>query len=131
MDDIRFLALDEVLGLHSRQLARYGGRDGILDANLVQSALAQPQAAMFGEYLHEDIAAMAAAYLFHFAGAQGFVDGNKRTGTVCATVFLEINGYELDCTDDELYDVTMNVANHQVDKASLAQWIRERLAPIS
>lgn len=130
MDAIHFLSLEDVLGLHSRQLARYGGRDGILDANVVESALAQPQATMFGEYLHEDMADMAAAYLFHFAAAQGFIDGNKRTGAVCSTVFLERNGYELDCTDDDLYEVTMLVANHRLEKPALAAWIRQRLAPI-
>ena len=129
MDAIRFLTLDDVLGLHRRQLARYGGRDGILDQNVVESALAQPQATMFGNYLHEDVAAMAAAYLFHFAAAQGFIDGNKRTGAVCATTFLGMNGYEIDCTDDELYEVTMEVANHRLEKAPLGDWIRDRLVP--
>ena len=130
MDEIRFLTLEEVLGLHSRQLARYGGRDGILDRNVVESALAQPQAAMFGAYLHEDVAAMAAAYLYHSAAAQGFVDGNKRTGTVCAATFLALNGYDLDCTEDELYDVAMEVANHRLEKAPLADWIRDHLIPL-
>ena len=94
MKEIAFLTLDDVIGLHSRQLARHGGRDGVLDQNTVQSALAQPQATM-----------------------------------LCATVFLGRNGYELACTDDELYDVTMEVANHRMDKAALAGWIRVRLAP--
>ena len=73
---------------------------------------------------------MTAAYLFHFAAAQGFVDGNKRTGAVCATTFLALNGYDLDCTDDELYDVTMEVANHRLEKGPLGDWIRERIAPV-
>src|SRR4051812_41929036 len=61
-----------------------------------ESATAQPQATMFGEYRHADIAEMAAAYLSHFAAAQGFVDGNKRTAAGAATVFLARNGYMLD-----------------------------------
>lgn len=38
---------------------------------------------------------MAAAYLFHIVMNHPFVDGNKRTGTVAALVFLEWNGMEL------------------------------------
>jgi death on curing protein len=131
VDEVTFLTFDEVLALHTDQLSRYGGRDGILDPNVVKSAIAQARVTMFGQYLHSDIAEMAAAYLCHFAAAQGFVDGNKRTGAVCALVFLERNGYTVDCTEDEFYDVTMGVANHLIDKLSLGNWIRERLLPIA
>src|SRR5688500_12168877 len=87
-----------------------------------------PQSAMCGEYLHSDIAEMAAAYLFHFAAAQGFVDGNKRTAVVTTVEFLGRNGYILNCSDMEIYDVTMGVANHRLDKAAAADWIRGHLA---
>jgi death-on-curing protein len=129
VDEITFLTIDDLLELHSDQLARYGGMDGILDRNVVESALAQPQATMFGEFLHTDIAEMAAPYLFHFAAAQGFVDGNKRTAAVAAAVFLARNGYRLNCADDELYDVTIAVANNTLQKPSIGDWIRERIVP--
>ena len=129
MDPIDFLTFDDIVELHREQLAVYGGADGFIDENVVRSAVAMPQSTMFGEYLHSDIAEMAAAYLFHFAAAQGFVDGNKRTAVVATVEFLGRNGYVLDCTDMEVYDVTMGVANHSVDKAGAADWIRDHLAP--
>jgi death-on-curing protein len=129
VDEITFLTLGDVVEIHSDQLARYGGLDGFLDRNVVESALAQPQATMFGQFLHADIAEMAAAYLFHFAASQGFVDGNKRTAAVCAGVFLARNGYRLACTDEELYVVTMAAANNQLQKPRIADWIRDHLAP--
>jgi death-on-curing protein len=129
MDEINFLSFDDLLEIHSRQLALYGGGEGFIDRNVVESALAQPQASMFGRYLHEDVAVMAAAYLFHFAAAQGFVDGNKRTAAGCATIFLARNGYDLDCTADELYELTMNVANNRMRKEEAGEWIRERVVP--
>ena len=131
MDDITFLSFDDVLLIHADQLERYGGLEGFIDRNIVESAVAQPKASMFGRYLHEDVAEMAAAYLFHFAAAQGFVDGNKRTAAACATIFLERNGYELGCSADQLYDLTMAVANRQMDKEAAGDWIRERLLPIT
>jgi len=127
VDEITFLTIDDVLEIHSRQLALYGGLEGFIDRNVVESATAQPQASMFGQYLHEDLAEMAAAYLFHFAAAQGFADGNKRTAAACATVFLGRNGYELGCTDDELYELTMAVANGRMTKEEAGDWIRDRL----
>lgn len=129
VDEIEFLTMDDLLALHSDQLARYGGLEGFIDRNQVESALAQPQATMFGAYLHTDIAEMAAAYLFHFAASQGFVDGNKRTGAVSTGVFLARNGYRLDCTNDDLYELTMDVANGGKMKPAVADWIRDRLVP--
>jgi len=129
MDDITFLSLDDVIEVHRRQLDLYGGSDGFIDRNVVESAAAQPAMSMFGQYLHEDVAEMAAAYLFHFAAAQGFVDGNKRTAAGCATVFLGRNGYELGCTEDDLYELTMAIANGRMSKEEAGDWIRDRLAP--
>ena len=130
MSDIYFLTLQDVLDIHDDQLKRYGGRAGFVDENVVKSAVAQPQAKMFGQYLHPDIPSMAAAYLFHFAAAQGFADGNKRTGAATATEFLARNGYMLSCNWEELYDTTMRVANSTMDKDEIADWILERLVAI-
>jgi death-on-curing protein len=87
-----FLSVVEVLFLHEEQLARYGGGTGIRDIGLLESAVAQPQATFGSEYLHADLFQMAAAYAFHIAQNQPFVDGNKRTGLVAALVFLDLNG---------------------------------------
>jgi death-on-curing protein len=129
-EEIIFLTLEEVKTLHADQLANYGGSEGFIDQRVVESAIAQPQAGMFGEYLHKDLAEMAAAYLFHLAASQGFVDGNKRTAVACADVFLNLNGYDLQCTPIELYEVTMRVANGAMGKQDIADWIRDRIEPI-
>ena len=45
---------------------------------------------------------MAAAYAFHIAESQGFVDGNKRAGLAAATAFLAMNVYDLIEREDRL-----------------------------
>jgi death-on-curing protein len=60
MDPV-FLTLDEVVEIHRDQIRRYGGRAGIRDLGLLQSALAMPVARFEGEFLHKDIFEMAAA----------------------------------------------------------------------
>ena len=131
MDEIDFLSFDDVVAIHAEQLALHGGRDGFIDEGVVRSAIAQPQASMFGDYLHQGLPEMAAAYLFHLAASQGFVDGNKRTAVVAALEFLARNGYDLDCSDLDVYDVTMRIANHQMTKDELGDWFRERMVPLS
>lgn len=70
---------------------RYGGNPGIRGLDLFKSALAMPRAGMREEYFHAVIAEMIAAYLFHIVKNHPFTGGNKRTGTIAALVFLELN----------------------------------------
>ena len=130
MDPIDFLTFEDVIAIHAEQLELHGGRDGFIDEGVVRSAVAQPQASMFGNFLHEDLAEMAAAYLFHLAASQGFVDGNKRAAVVAAVEFLNRNGYDLECSDLDIYDATMRIANHQMDKLAAADWLRDRMTPL-
>jgi death on curing protein len=88
-----FLDLDEVLLIHREQLLRFGGGAGLRDQGLLESAIAMPRATFGGQFVHESLFAMAAAYAFHLAENQPFLDGNKRTAVLSAVVFLEINGY--------------------------------------
>lgn len=119
-----FLTLAEVVEIHRDQIARYGGRPGIRDVVLLESAVSMPQAAMGGEYLHDDVFEMAAAYLFHIVKNHPFVDGNKRTGAVAALVFLEINAVEIVLDEDELVDIVVSVAEGRMQKRDVAAFLR-------
>lgn len=88
-----FLTVEEVLIIHDEQIEEYGGIHGIRDKGLLESAVMMAQASFGGEYLHQNLFEMAAAYAFHIAENQSFFDGNKRTALVSALVFLDINGF--------------------------------------
>jgi death-on-curing protein len=120
-----FLTLDEVLEIHRVQLERWGGADGTRDLGAIESAIAQPQATFDGEYLHGDLFAMAAAYAFHVAEAQAFVDGNKRTGLDVALTFLVLNGVRIPEQEDVLYLAMIEIAERKMTKPQLATLLRE------
>ena len=90
-----------------------------------------PQQGFGGAYVHEDLAAMAAAYLYHIAENQPYVDGNKRTAVAAALVFLAVNGQRLEVDEIELYKVTLSLANREgqvrSSKRDVADFIREHL----
>lgn len=119
-----FLNLSEVLFIHRDQIKRYGGEPGIRDLGLLQSAIAMPGAGFRDRFLHRDLFEMAAAYLFHITKNHPFVDGNKRTGVVCALVFLELNGIEIDAGDDTLIDMVISVAEGRAGKEAIADFFR-------
>ncbi len=125
MTDPDSLTVEDVLLLHDEQLAVYGGGPGVRDAGALDSAVAVPASTFGGTMLHADLFEMAAAYAFHLAQNQPFVDGNKRTGLAAGLVFLEINGVTIDDPVGRLYQAMIDIANHTLDKAGLAKLLRE------
>ncbi len=83
------------------------------------------QASFGGEFLHQNLFEMVAAYTFHIAENQGFLDGNKRTALVSALVFLDINGFLILDKEMKLYDAMIAIANREMDKYDLADLLKE------
>lgn len=120
-----FLSKSLVLKIHHRQVEKFGGTAGVRDEGLLESALAQPQATFFGEYLHPTIYEQAAAYLYHIARNHPFIDGNKRTAFAVMDTFLRINGYILNTDDEETYILVLKVAQGSSNKKEIAQYLEQ------
>ena len=114
------------MDIHHASLERHGGIDGLRDPGLLDSTLMQPEATYY--YGQGDLAAIAAAYAFHIAQNQPFLDGNKRTALGSALLFLKANGVDVDKYDDvQLYDAMIGIAEKRIDKAGLARIFRRNL----
>ena len=120
-----FLTLAETIELHEYQIRHFGGTNGLRSLDLLKSAVGMPASTFNGNYLHPTIPDMAAAYLFHIVKDHPFLDGNKRIGTMAALVFLELNGYDFDATDDELTEVVLQVAGGTMPKDSLSLFFQQ------
>jgi death-on-curing protein len=122
MKMVKFLTLSEVLLILDDQINNYGGTYGIRDINLLSSAVYMPESSFEGQYLHETIPAMAAAYAFHICQNHPFIDGNKRVALASSLIFLDINRYEFICKDDILYNKIMSVAKSETKKEELIKF---------
>ncbi len=69
-----------------------------------------------------------AAYAFHIAQNQPFVDGNKRTGLAAALVFLDLNGLEVRDPEGLLHGAMLDLAERRLDKEGLAVILRKLAA---
>ena len=99
------------------------------DQGAFEATVAMPQAAFGGQYLHEDLPAMAAAYFFHIVKNHPFEDGNKRTDLGALVVFLDLNEFTITADDDVLIDLTLAVAQSQITKAQPTQQLRAMAVP--
>ncbi|MDR8393665.1 type II toxin-antitoxin system death-on-curing family toxin [Aliifodinibius sp. S!AR15-10] len=122
---IKFLDKKTILAFHQDQVKIYGGKQGVRDEALLESALAQPQASFEGEYVHSSIFEMAAAYGFHICKNHPFFDGNKRTALVAVYTFLYVNGYRLQADKKNLYAVIIDLAGGNFEKEELAEFLEE------
>jgi death on curing protein len=128
MNEPVFLSETDVLELHRRGLEQHGGMDGLRDPGAFASALHQPEAVWF--YAQGDLFELAAAYAFHLAQNQPFIDGNKRVAVATALAFLELNGVNTSpCLDEIFYDTMIAIAEKRLDRGGLAAVFRAHLSP--
>jgi death-on-curing protein len=129
MKEPEWILLSSVMAIHAEQLAEHGGREGVLNENGLQSAIASPQN-HFHYDTENDIASLAAQYAFSLACNQVFEDGNKRTAAVVCESFLILNGYSLDASEEKSYAMFVRLSVKDIDAEQMAEWIRDRLKPL-
>ncbi len=115
---------DVVHAIHEAQISEHGGALGFGIWALLASALDRPRSA--ASYLDPDVAELAALYALRVIKNHPFVDGNKRVGAVLLELFLDLNGYELTATDEEMLPVILAAASGTIGAAELADWIRNK-----
>ncbi len=108
LDPEQAVATVERMGLHVR------------DEGLLSSALARPAASVFGKDAYETLELKAAALMSSIARNQALFDGNKRTAWVLTVAFLNLNGFDLDMTQGEKYELVLAVATGTMELDEIA-----------
>jgi death on curing protein len=122
MKEPYWLTTEECLALHDMMLSQYGGIAGVRDENLLESALAKPR--QLFAYGKPNMAEMAAAYAAGIVKNHPFLDGNKRTGFMLGTGFLERNGFEFHATEVDAALRTLALAAGKMSEAAYAAWLK-------
>ena len=119
-----YLTVNEVLLLHARLIQRTGGSRGLRDMGLLESAVARPRAAFAGADLYPDLWSKAAALMHSLALNHPFVDGNKRVALTAAGVFLDLNEYRMNASNQEVVDLILSVIAGELDIEAIAAWLQ-------
>jgi death-on-curing protein len=107
-----FLDLEALLHVATRAL---GTEPEVRDYGLLEAALARPQTSAFGHDAYPRIHDKAAALLHSLARNRALVDGNKRLALAATIAFYGINGMRLTLTNDEAYELVIEVASGRLD----------------
>ena len=100
----------------------FGGSHGVRDENRLRSLVESPQLVAFGVEQYDTVLQKAAAYMRNCIADHVFVDGNKRTGTSLAAIFLARHEVRLTATPKELEDFAVQVAVEHLSVEDTARW---------
>ncbi len=121
--------VEVVLAIHEQVLTAHGGSPGIRSRELLESAVAAPQATMMGQPMISDPIEIAAAYLFYLCSNHPFVDGNKRMALATCLVFLSENGFleNEELAVDDWENFTLAVAAGVLGRDEITATLRKLL----
>lgn len=99
------------------------------DESLLDSALAKP----YNVFAYADapnIFQLAASCAFGIARNHAFIDGNKRTALVVSLTLLDLNGWDITSSKEEMYFTFLHLAEGVISEAELAEWFRSHAVPL-
>lgn len=116
-----------IISIHSQLISTFGGSDGIKDENMLESAINAPFQTFSGEDLFPTIYQKAARLGFGLVSNHPFIDGNKRIAAHAMLIFLDLNGIEMQYTNDELSEIFLAIADNRAKYDDLLSWIIEHV----
>jgi len=111
-----------LLAVHSMLMNRFGGLDGPVDCDIMDSALSKPR----NHYLYEkcnDLHMLAALYADGIVRNHPFTDGNKRTAFMAAYIFLARNNINLQSDEASVVTMTRSLAASEIQTKDYANWL--------
>ena len=125
--DVRYLDVEDVL---HRPRLEVGPEVGLRDRSLLESAVERPRQSAFGEDAYPTLAHKAAALLESLAGNHPFLDGNKRISVLASFVFLELNGFEVEASNDDVVETVLDLITRKIDLAELVTRLEAWMRPV-
>lgn len=112
-EEVDYLFLEHLLHIARRTV----GAVEVRDIGLLESAAARPRTSVFGEDAYPGLLPKAAALVHSIAKNHALVDGNKRLALAALIGFLGVNGMRLTLSNDEAYDLIIDIITGGLDDA--------------
>ena len=116
---------DKALQLHKLIADETGGSVGVRDDALLESALEGAFAGFGDNEFYPTVEEKAARLGYTLISNHAFVDGNKRIGVFIMLTFLEVNGIHVNCTNQDVFNIGIGVADGSISYEELLVWVRK------
>ena len=111
--------------LHKLIAEETGGSIGVRDEGLLESALESAFAGFDNQEFYPSKEEKGARLGYTLISNHAFVDGNKRIGVYIMLTFLEVNGIHLECTNEEIVELGLSVADGSMGYEDILNWIKD------
>jgi len=125
----------QIIEVNRHVCAENKQRSQLLDQGKIESALNTAFYPGSWPFLNGGIARLAGALCFYLTKAHAFMDGNKRTATLSAILFMNSNGLDLlypendEDSFSELADVVNKATASEISKDELIEWFERHKVP--
>jgi death-on-curing protein len=123
MSEPEWVLKETVIGLHEMSLNDHGGSSGMRDDGMLDSALGKPLNQF--AYGNPNLLDLAASYAYGIIKNHPFIDGNKRTGFLVATLMIELNGYRFAADEADAVIRTLALAAGAMTERAYAAWLEQ------
>lgn len=121
--DFEYFEMEEVVMFHAKMIKKYKGLRGLRNMGLLMSAVDSPKMTFDGKQLYPDVFAKAACYLYGIVKNHPFIDGNKRTGSFVAYLFLKKHGVQPPPLEP-YEELVVQVADGKVSMEEVAEFFK-------
>lgn len=119
---------EKVLLLHKLLAEATGGSISVRDEGLLDSALESAFSEFVDREFYPTKEEKDARLGYCLISNHAFVDGNKRIGIYVMLSFLEMNGIRIQCTDEEIVDIGLSLADGRMTYEELLRWVIDHRA---
>jgi len=118
---------NDVLAIHAYLISEFGGKTGLRDLGSIESALGRLTTGYYSGIEEE-----AAALMESLSQNHPFIDGNKRVSFFTTDTFLRMNGYFINCDDEETFAFFQSLFDSSnFDFDHLLVWLKEHIEILS
>ncbi len=117
---MNYITKDEILKIYEELVTDFIGFEdpiepaGVKDEDLLESAIFHPTTSYDYDYKYPTAETAGAALMYALTHNHAFHNGNKRTAMVAMLVFLDRHNIFLTCDEDDLFKVSLKLADHKL-----------------
>lgn len=115
--------MEQVKRFHNKLISKSGGRAGIRNEGLIDSAINRGMSTFDGEYLYTSDITKISAITHSLISNHGFIDGNKRIGVSVMMLLLKMNNIIIKYTQNELIELGLGGASSELGYEDIESWI--------